>query len=100
MQHYSCQAFLYLRSPDGAKRNPGIAPQDGPPRISLRSIRATRPRSIRRQRDLVVDQSIERCLHIDLGIDHAGLLQSEARGEDRLALRRADAAVGQLGALL
>ena len=31
--------------------------------------------SIRRQGDLVVDQRIERCLDVDLGVDDAGLLQ-------------------------
>ena len=44
--------------------------------------------SIRRQRDLVVDQGIQRRLHINLGVDHAGLLQGKARGEDRFTLRR------------
>src|SRR5947208_16512893 len=58
------------------------------------------PPSIRRQRDLVVDQRIQRCLDVDLGIDDAGLLQREARGEDGVALRGADAAVGQFGTLL
>ena len=78
-----------------------------PSRISLRSTRADPPPqgagkkgSIRRQRDLVVDQRIERRLHIDLGVDDAGLLQREACGQDGFALRGADAAVGQFGALL
>src|SRR6266404_144085 len=31
--------------------------------------------SIHRQRNLIVDQRVERGLHIDLGVDHAGLLQ-------------------------
>jgi hypothetical protein len=35
---------------------------------------------IRRQRDLVVDQGIQRRLHVDLGVDDAGLLQREAGG--------------------
>src|SRR5260370_27672808 len=56
--------------------------------------------SIRRQRILVVDERVERRLDVELGVDHAGLLQRQARGEDRLALRRADTAVGQLGTLL
>src|SRR3954465_9662102 len=56
--------------------------------------------SIRRQRDLVVDQRIKRRLDVDLGVDHAGLLQSEAGGEDGVALGAADAAVGEFGALL
>src|SRR5206468_4214104 len=53
--------------------------------------------SIRWQRHLVVDQRIQRRLHIDLGVDDAGLLQCEARGEDRFTLGRADAAVSELG---
>src|SRR6266404_8074554 len=31
--------------------------------------------SIRRQRNLIVDQCVERCLDVDLGVAHAGLLQ-------------------------
>src|SRR5258707_15469391 len=58
------------------------------------------PELIRRQRDLVVDQGIERRLDVDLGVDDAGLLQRQPGGEDRLALRRADPAVGQFGTLL
>src|SRR4051812_40948272 len=56
--------------------------------------------SIRRQRDLIVDQRIQRRLDVDLGVDDAGLLQGDAGGEDGLALGRADPAVGQFGALL
>ena len=33
--------------------------------------------SIRRQRNLVVDQRVERGLDVDLGVDHAGLLQRQ-----------------------
>ena len=33
---------------------------------------------IRRQRDLVVDQRIQCRLHVDLGVDDAGLLEGEA----------------------
>ena len=41
--------------------------------------------SIRRQRNLIVDQRIERGLDVDLGVDHAGLLQGQpaARMESR-----------------
>src|SRR5258706_10267106 len=60
----------------------------------------TFPGSIRRQRNLIVDQGIERRLDVDLGVDDAGLLQGDAGREDGLALRRADAAVGQLGTFL
>src|SRR5258705_11836432 len=56
--------------------------------------------SIRRQRDLVVDQRIERGLDVDLCVDDAGLLQREAGGENGVALRGADAAVGEFGAFL
>src|ERR1700753_3724539 len=55
---------------------------------------------IRRQRNLVVDQRVQRRLDVGLAVDHAGLLQRHAGGEDRLALRRADPAVRQLGAFL
>ena len=40
----------------------------------------------------VVDQVVDRRLHVDVGLDHAGLLQREAGRQDRLALRRADLA--------
>src|SRR6185437_5752654 len=53
-----------------------------------------------RQRDAAVDQGVDRGLHVDVGLDHAGLLERETRGQDRFTLRRADLAVGQLGALL
>ena len=45
---------------------------------------------MRRQRNLVVDQAIERCLDVDLGVDHAGLLQRQSRRQHGLALWRAD----------
>src|SRR4051812_31398394 len=64
-----------------------------------RLTRPTVPASIRRQRDLVVDQRVQRRLDVALGVDDAGLLQREARGKDRLALRGAEAAVGEFGAL-
>src|ERR1700687_1825376 len=80
---------------------PAFAPRRHPPPQSGRGKKkAARAFSIRRQRNLVVDQRVERCLDVDLGLDHPGLLQRDARGEDRLALRRADPAVGELGALL
>jgi hypothetical protein len=50
--------------------------------------------SIRRQRDLVVDQGVECRLDVDLGLDHPGLLQRKARRQNGIALRRADPAVG------
>ncbi len=50
--------------------------------------------SVRRHHVVVVDQRVERLLHVDIGLDDAGLLQREARGEDRVALRLADLAVG------
>jgi len=53
---------------------------------SLRSQDDADTSLIRRQRDLVVDQRIERRFHIDLGVDYAGLLQGEARGENGFAL--------------
>ena len=65
-----------------------------------RTLTGTTHLSIRRQRNLVVDQRVERRLDVDLGVDHAGLLQRQAGGENGFALRRADPAVGQLGALL
>ena len=37
---------------------------------------------VRRQRHLVVDQGIQRRLHIDLRIHHAGLLQRQAGSQD------------------
>src|SRR4029077_12644562 len=55
---------------------------------------------IRRQRDLIVDQAIQRRLHVDFAVDDAGLLQREAGGKDRFALRCADPAMGQFGAFL
>src|SRR5580693_7501094 len=48
----------------------------------------------------VVDQIVEGLLHVDIGRDHAGLLQGEAGLQDGVALLRADAVEGQLGALL
>src|SRR5262249_1672124 len=55
---------------------------------------------MRRQRNLVVDQLVQHRLDVGLAVDDACLLQGHAGGEDRVALRRADPAVGQLGALL
>ena len=43
---------------------------------------------------LVIDQRIDRRLHVDIGWIDAGLLQGDAGGEDRFALRRADLANG------
>src|SRR5712691_10069294 len=59
-----------------------------------------RKSSIPRQRDVVVDEVIDRLLHVDIRRDHARLLERNPRRQDRVALRRADAAVGELGALL
>src|SRR5947207_5456602 len=56
--------------------------------------------SIRRQWNLIVDQRIQRGLDVHLGLDDAGLLQRYTGRQNRLALRRADPAVRQLGALL
>ena len=49
-----------------------------------------------------VDRSDHRrvFLHVDVGLDHAGLLKRDAGRQDRVTLRRADLAVGELGALL
>src|SRR6476660_5514624 len=58
------------------------------------------PLSIRRQRHLVVDQAVECGLDVDLGVDHAGLLQGHACRKNGFTLRRADPVMGQLGALL
>ena len=51
-------------------------------------------------RNVLVDQVVDRLLDIHIGADHARLLQRDAGLEDRLALRRTDLVVGQLGALL
>src|SRR5580692_11691747 len=48
----------------------------------------------------VVHQIVERLLHVDIGRDHAGLLQGEAGLQNGVALLGADAVEGQLGALL
>src|SRR5262249_10465408 len=48
--------------------------------------------------ELIVDQGIDACLHVDVGRHHAGLLQGEPGCQDRVALRGADAAVCQFGA--
>src|SRR5262249_22111511 len=53
-----------------------------------------------RDRHAVVDQVVDGGLHVDARRNDAGLLQGNAGGEDRLALRRAHAVVGDLGALL
>src|SRR6201999_4338766 len=53
-----------------------------------------------RQRHARIDQAVERRLHIDVGLDHAGLLEREPRRQDRVTLRRADLVVGDVGALL
>ena len=60
-----------------------------------RAVRITRDRD-----EAVVDQIVERLLHVDIGRDHAGLLQRQARLQDGVALLRADAVEGQIGALL
>src|SRR5262245_57567897 len=57
-------------------------------------------RLVRWQRHLIVDQRLQRRFDVDPGVDDAGLLQSETCGEDGFTLCRADAAVGELGALL
>src|ERR1051326_7881010 len=53
-----------------------------------------------RDRHAVVDQVVDGGLHVDARRNDPGLLQGDAGGEDRLALRRADAVMGDLGALL
>src|SRR5690348_2760453 len=91
-----------------AKRGEGSASADrDPSSVAHLSMRATfshkgrrEEESIRRQWNLVVDEGVQRRLHVHLGVDHAGLLQSKARGEDGFALRRTDAAVSEFGALL
>ena len=44
--------------------------------------------SIPRQRDAVVDQVVDALLHVDIGRDHAGLLQGETGGEDSVQLEK------------
>src|SRR5436853_5940476 len=48
----------------------------------------------------IIDQVVERLLDVDARTDHAGLLQRNARLEDRFALRRADLVVDEPGAFL
>src|SRR5580704_3028277 len=48
----------------------------------------------------VVDQIFKRLLHVDIGLDDAGLLQCQARLQDGVALLRSDLVEGQFGALL
>src|SRR6185312_4587536 len=48
--------------------------------------------SVRRQRNLIVDQRIERGLDVDLAVDHPGLLQRQPGGKNGFALRGADPA--------
>src|SRR5262245_28267804 len=48
----------------------------------------------------IVDELVDGLLDVDAGADHARLLQREPRFKDRVALRRADLVVGELGALL
>src|SRR5215831_15482153 len=57
--------------------------------------------SVRRYCDvLIVDEIIQRLLHVDIGRNDAGLLQCDASGENGLALRRPHFVVRELGALL
>src|ERR1041385_3983331 len=62
--------------------------------------RAARAGLIRHRHPFVVDQAVERLLHIDIGLDHAGLLQRDAGLQDRVALLGADLVVGDGGAFL
>src|SRR5262249_24261400 len=48
----------------------------------------------------IVDQIVQRFLHIHIRRNDAGLLQRQPRLEDRIALRRADPVEVQIGALL
>src|SRR5882672_7910165 len=56
--------------------------------------------SVRHRDVAIVDQVIDRLLDVDAGADDARLLQRKTGLEDRLALRRSDLVVGELGALL
>src|SRR3979490_1527739 len=71
-----------------------LLPAGGRPHMGPGS-RPGRQSLIRRQRNLIVDQRVQRGLDVDLGVDDAGLLQRDAGGEDGVALRRADPAGGQ-----
>src|ERR1051325_4010151 len=55
---------------------------------------------IRHRHPAVVDQIIERLLHVDISLDHARLLQCNAGLQDRVALLGPDLVVGDGGALL
>ena len=56
--------------------------------------------SVRGRQISVVDQIIERLLHVDIGLDDAGLLKRNPRRQDRFALRRTDPVMGNFGAFL
>ena len=53
---------------------------------------------VRHRHKAVVDQIIDRRLHVDITLDDARLLQREARREDRIPLRGADARMREFGA--
>src|SRR6185437_12421867 len=93
------QPPTFIIVPDAAPALSNIDTDRYGSRLALR-LAGTTTVSVRRQRNLVVDQCVKRRLDVDLGLDDAGLLQRQTRGEDGFALRRTDPAVGQFGALL
>src|SRR5580704_6683372 len=48
----------------------------------------------------IIDQIVERLLHIHAWLDHTGLLQRETRLQDRVALLRPDLVEDKFGAFL
>src|SRR6476469_977322 len=75
-----------------AALDPGPAPAEPPAMTPLASVRF--------RHVTIVDEVIDRLLPVHARRDDARLLQSEAGLQDRVALRRPDLVVRELGALL
>src|SRR4051812_29489417 len=74
------------------RSGPGPAPAEAPAMTPLPSVRF--------RHVTIVDEGVDRLLHVHARRDDARLLQSEAGLQDRVALRRPDLVVRELGALL
>src|SRR3954471_10205911 len=55
---------------------------------------------VRHRHPAIVDQIVQRLLHVDIRLDYAGLLQGDAGLQDRVALLGTDLVVGDGGAFL
>jgi hypothetical protein len=67
---------MFIVSPNGASASCNIGSGGYRSRLKAETtpVFVARP-SIRRQRNLIVDQRVQRCLDVDFGVDDAGLLQ-------------------------